>query len=63
MRSYDSVVERDPDTNVLIGDVPGRPGAHSQGADSDELQQNLREVVEMPLEDGEMVGHKRVLPG
>ena len=53
MRSYNFVVERDSDTNLLVGYVPGWPGAHSQGADSDELQQNLREVIEMLLEDGE----------
>jgi predicted RNase H-like HicB family nuclease len=33
--------------------VPGWPGAHRQGTDIDELQQNLREVIEMLLEDGE----------
>lgn len=45
------VVERDPDTGVLVGYVPGWPGAHTQGADVDELQRNLREVIEMLLED------------
>ena len=53
MRSYNFVVERDPGTSLLVGYVPGWPGAHSQGADIDELQQNLREVIEMLLEDGE----------
>jgi predicted RNase H-like HicB family nuclease len=53
MRSYHFVVERDPESNLLVGYVPGWPGAHSQGADIDELQQNLREVIEMLLEDGE----------
>jgi predicted RNase H-like HicB family nuclease len=53
MRSYNFVVERDPETNLLIGYVPGWPGAHSQGADMDELQANLHEVIEMLLEDGE----------
>ena len=53
MRSYHFVVERDPETNLLVGYVPGWPGAHTQGADIDELQQNLREVIEMLLEDGE----------
>jgi len=53
MRSYSFVVERDPETQLLVGYVPGWPGAHSQGADIDELQVNLREVIEMLLEDGE----------
>ena len=53
MRFYDFVVECDPETNLLVGYVPGWPGAHSQGADIDELQANLREVTEMLLEDGE----------
>lgn len=53
MRSYRFVVERDPETGVLVGYVPGWPGAHSQGSDMDELQQNLREVIEMLLEDGQ----------
>src|SRR6184192_2441046 len=53
MRTFKFVVERDPETGVLVGYVPGWPGAHTQGADIDELQQNLREVIEMLLEDGE----------
>jgi predicted RNase H-like HicB family nuclease len=53
MHSYRFVVERDPETGVLVGYVPGWPGAHTQGSDMDELQQNLREVIEMLLEDGQ----------
>jgi predicted RNase H-like HicB family nuclease len=53
MRTYRFVVERDPETGVLVGYVPGWPGAHTQAADNDELQRNLREVIEMLLEDGE----------
>ena len=53
MKAFQFVVERDPETGVLVGYVPGWPGAHSQGIDSDELQRNLREVIEMLLEDGE----------
>lgn len=53
MRMFNVVVERDPDIGVYVGHVPGWPGAHSQGATLDELQGNLREVVEMLLEDGD----------
>lgn len=53
MRMFNVVVERDPDTGIYVGHVPGWPGAHSQGASLDELQGNLREVVEMLLEDGD----------
>lgn len=53
MRTFTAVVERDPDTGLYVGYVPGFPGAHSQAATLDELNHNLREVVEMLLEDGE----------
>lgn len=53
MRSFTAVVERDPDTGLYVGYVPGFPGAHSQGATLDELQSNLHEVIEMLMEDGE----------
>ncbi len=53
MRTFSVVVERDPDTGLLVGHVPGWPGAHSQGETLDELQRNLQEVVSMLLEDGE----------
>ena len=53
MRSFSVIVERDPDTGLLVGSVPGWPGAHSQGATLDELDTNLREVIEMLLQDGD----------
>ena len=53
MRTYSYVVERDPDTGLYVGYIPGWPGAHTQGATLDELEGNLREVVEMLLEDGD----------
>lgn len=53
MRSYTAIIERDPETGLLVGYVPGFPGAHSQGASMDELHRNLQEVLAMLLEDGE----------
>ena len=53
MKTYTAVVERDPDTGLFVGYVPGFPGAHSQGSTLDELNANLHEVVAMLVEDGE----------
>jgi len=54
-KTYSAVIERDPETGLFVGFVPGFPGAHSQGATLDELNANLREVISMLLEDGEPV--------
>ena len=54
MRTFTPVVEKCPDTGLYVGYVPGFPGAHAQAATLDELQNNLREVIEMLLEDREL---------
>jgi predicted RNase H-like HicB family nuclease len=53
MKTFTAVVEKCADTGLYVGFVPGFPGAHSQGETLDELNENLREVVQMLLEDGE----------
>ena len=53
MKTFTAVVEKCSDTGLYVGFVPGFPGAHSQGETLDELNENLREVVAMLLEDGE----------
>lgn len=53
MRSWNIVIERDAQTGLYVGYVPGWPGAHSQGKTIDELKENLAEVISMLLEDGE----------
>ena len=55
MKTFTAVVEKCPDTGLYVGYVPGFPGAHTQAATLDELQRNLREVIEMLLEEGEPV--------
>jgi len=55
MATYTAVIERCPDTGLYVGYVPGFPGAHTQAENLDELQENLREVISMLLEDGEPV--------
>ena len=67
MMSYTAIVERDAETALYVGYVPGFPGAHSQGETLDELHQNLQEVVEMLLEDNipalnaEFVGTQQIV--
>ena len=53
MRTFTAIIERDRETSLFVGYIPGWPGAHSQGETLDELHTNLREVVDMLLEDGE----------
>lgn len=53
MTTYVAVIERDVDTGYFVGYVPNFPGAHSQAETLDELYANLREVIELLLEDGE----------
>ena len=69
MKTYTAVIEKCPDTGLYVGYVPGFPGAHSQGETLDELNQNLKEVIEMLLEDGdpkiegEFIGIQNVVVG
>ncbi|MDD1624719.1 MAG: type II toxin-antitoxin system HicB family antitoxin [Methylococcaceae bacterium] len=55
MRSYTAIVERCQDTGLYVGFIPRFQGAHAQAETLDELNKNLREVVEMLLEDGEPI--------
>jgi predicted RNase H-like HicB family nuclease len=55
MKNFTAIVERDTETNLYVGYVPGFSGAHSQAKTLDELQANLREVIEMLLEDEDLV--------
>jgi predicted RNase H-like HicB family nuclease len=55
MRNYTAIVERCTETGLFTGFIPGFQGAHTQGETLDELHQNLQEVIEMLLEDGEPV--------
>lgn len=55
MHHFTAVIERCAETRLYVGYIPGFPGAHSQGETLDELQANLKEVIEMLLEDGEPI--------
>jgi predicted RNase H-like HicB family nuclease len=53
--NFTAVIEKCVETGYFVGYVPGFPGAHSQGDTLDELNQNLKEVIGMILEDGQPV--------
>jgi predicted RNase H-like HicB family nuclease len=47
MRTFTAYIEYDAESNSYVGIVPGLPGAHSVGDTLDELQANLKEVLEL----------------
>ena len=67
MKTFTAVVEKDLDTGLYVGFVPGFPGAHSQGETLDELRLNLQEVLEILLEEeaphaeAEFVGTQQIV--
>ena len=52
MKPYTAIIERCPETGLYVGYVPGFPGVHTQAESLDELRENLREVLELVLEEG-----------
>ena len=44
-------IEKDPETGLYVAIVPGIPGAHTEAETLDDLQTNLKEVVELCLEE------------
>jgi len=53
MKTFTAIIEKCSATGLYVGSVPGFAGAHSQAETLDELNKNLKEVIEMLLEDGE----------
>ncbi len=51
VKTFTTHVEWDPETQLYVGIVPGIPGAHTQAATLDDLQQNLKEVLELCFEE------------
>ena len=47
-----AILECCKETGLYVGYVPGFPGAHSQGETLDELNEHLKEVITMLIEDG-----------
>ena len=51
MKNFTAYVEWDPTTKLYVGIIPGMAGAHTQAATLDELQKNLKEVLELCSEE------------
>ena len=51
MKKIAAYIEKDPETGLYVGTVPGIPGAHTQGKTLDELRENLKEVLELCIEE------------
>jgi predicted RNase H-like HicB family nuclease len=51
MNTFIAYIEFDPETKMYVGIVPGIPGAHTQADSLDELQENLKEVLSLYMEE------------
>ena len=53
MTTVTAYIEKDLETGLYVAIVPGIPGAHTQAETLDELQDNLKEVLDLCLEEME----------
>lgn len=51
MHTLTAYIEKDPETGLYVAVVPQILGAHTQAETLDELQKNLKEVIELCLEE------------
>lgn len=54
------IIERDED-GMYVGEVPQLPACYSQGRTLDELMDNIREVIELCLEEKEAETHSEFI--
>jgi len=60
MEKLTAYIEKDSDSGLFVAFVPGIPGAHTQAETLDELQNNLKEVVELCLEEMDAESRKHL---
>jgi predicted RNase H-like HicB family nuclease len=53
-KSFTVVVERDPESNWLVGEVVELPGCYTQAPDLASLEANIREAIEVYLETADL---------
>ena len=51
MRKITAYIEKDPDSGLYVAVVPSIPGAHTEAKTVAELTRNLKEVIELCLEE------------
>ncbi|HBG48448.1 MAG TPA: type II toxin-antitoxin system HicB family antitoxin [Cyanobacteria bacterium UBA9971] len=51
MKTLTAYIEYDEQTKLYVGLIPGIVGAHTQGETLDELNKNLKEVLELCIEE------------
>jgi predicted RNase H-like HicB family nuclease len=49
-RSFTVIIEKDEETDMFVGEVPGLSGCHTHGKTIDELMKNMQEIIELCLE-------------
>ncbi|WP_343628681.1 type II toxin-antitoxin system HicB family antitoxin [Roseateles sp.] len=49
---FDVVIEREPDSTVLVGSVPAVRGAYTQGGSTQEVLERLSEVLHLLASEG-----------
>ncbi len=52
--TYTIVVERDPETGWLVGEVVELPGCYTQASDLPTLESNVREAIKVYLETADL---------
>ena len=48
-RQFTVVIERDPESELLVGSVAELPGCYTQASTLDKLELNMREAIEVYL--------------
>jgi len=59
-KTFLAYIERDPETGLYVGSIPEISGAHTQAETLDELQKNLKEVIELCLEEMDLEEKKHI---
>jgi predicted RNase H-like HicB family nuclease len=53
-RFFTIIVERDPESNWLVGEVVELPGCYTQAPGLPELEENIQEAIQVYLETAEL---------